>query len=406
MTKNKKRLIFFALILTFGFVLPPISAARNITYNPQISFTGEYNDNIFFSRTDKENDFIYGIAPAIELNYASDLWELNSLAMVRFIRYASENDLDREDYYLNLQGRYRMTERLQFHGRFNYRQDFTLDSRSIDLTRTVIEESPIDDPDIVERGIERFYTERKRYNAFASLNYRLTEISNLDVGYRYLKTDYDFEDNTDYDVSDIYLRYMRRLAGQKDRVGTRLSYSERTSDISDIDTYGTGLIWDHIFTETISLYADIGLRYTEETFKNSDQKDDNWGGTADIRLRRRAETNVINIGLKQNLQTTSTGSSANVTRLYWDARQRLSERLVFELGGYFYITRDDDDSFSDVDTVFFDISPALRYLLTENHSVKLAYNYTTEHDRSLDNDRDRDRNRVWIMFEFGFPNNW
>jgi hypothetical protein len=234
----------------------------------------------------------------------------------------------------------------------------------------------------------------------------LTEISNLDVGYRYLKTDYDSEGNTDYDVNDIYLRYMRKLSGQKDRVGARLNYSERTSDVSETDTYGTGLIWNHLFTETLSLYADIGLRYTEETFKNSGQKDDNWNGTFDVRLRRRGETNVINIGLRQNSQTASTGSSANVTRLYWDARQRLSERFVFELDGDFYITRDDDDSFSDVDTVFFDISPALRYLLTENHSVSLAYNFTTEHDRSLDNDRDRERNRVWIVFEFGFPNMW
>jgi hypothetical protein len=331
---------------------------------------------------------------------------LNAFAMVRFLRYSSENDLDREDYFLNLGGRYRMTERLQFRGRFNYQQDFTLESRSFDLTRTVIEEPPIDDPDIVERGIERFYSERKRYNAFGSLNYQLTEISNLDVGYRYLKTDYDFAGNTDYEVNDIYLRYMRRLAGQKDRVGTRLSYSERTSDVSDIDTYGAGLIWDHLFTETISLYTDIGLRYTEETFKNSGQKDDNWGGTATIRLRKRGETNVINIGLRQNLETASTGRSTNVTRLFWDARQVLTERLVFELDGDFYVTRDDDDSFSDIDTVFFDISPALRYLLTENHSVSLAYNYTIKHDRSLDNDRDRERNRVWIMFEFGFPNKW
>ncbi len=406
MNIKKKRLLLIGLILMVGLLRPQFSAAREVTVTPLINLNGEYSDNIFFSRTDKDDDFIFNISPGIELNYASELFDLNSFGTVRFIRYASENDLDREDYFLNLRGRYRLSERLQFLGRINYRQDFTIDSRTFDLFDTTIVETPIVDPEI-ERGIERFLSERKRYSGFASLDYKLTELSTLNVGYNYLKTDYDLEENTDFEVNDVNLRYMRQLAGQKDRIGTRLTYNERTSDISDIDTYGMGLIWDHFFTETMSLYTDIGLRYTEENLKNSDEKDDdNWSGTAHLRLRRQGETNVINIGLRQNVQTSSTGTSANVSRLYWNLRQTLSERFFFELDGDFYVTRDDGDSFSDVDTVFFDIIPGLRYLLTENHSVILAYNYTIDHDRSLDDNRDTERNRVWINFEFGFPQKW
>jgi hypothetical protein len=406
MIKNKNLLVFFALVLMFGFFLPPFTAARDITITPQLYGTGEYNDNILFSRTDKEDDFIFYIAPAMELTYASDLWDLYSLAMVQFRRHLSEDDLDREDYFLNLRGRYRMTERLQFQGRLDYRQDFTTETRTIDFAEPVLEEIPIDESDIVERGIESFLSERKRYNAFASLNYRLTEVSDLNLGYRYLKMDYDSDQNTDYDVNDLNLRYMRRLAGQKDRVGTRVSYSERTSDISDVETYGIGLIWHRTFTETINFYADIGLRYSEETLKNTGEKDDNVNGTADIRLRRRGETNEFTLGFRQNVQTQSAGGAVNVSRLYWDAQQTLSERLAFKLGGYFYITREDGSSLSDINIVFFDIAPSLRYMLTENHSVSLAYNYTIEHNRTLETNRDKERNRVWIVFEFGFPDKW
>jgi hypothetical protein len=406
MIKNKNRFVFFALVLMFIFVLPMFSEARDITLTPQVYVTGEYNDNILFSRTDKEDDFIFNVAPAIGLNYAAELWNIDSIAMVQFRRHLSEDEFDREDYYFNLQGRYRMTERLLLRGRLNYRQDYTTETRTIDFVEPLLEEIPIDESDVAERGIERFFSERKRYNAFASMAYQLSEISNLTLGYRYLKMDYDSDQNVDYDVNDLNLAYMRRLAGQKDRVGTRVSYSERTSDRSDIETYGIGLIWHRDFTETLNFYADIGVRYTEETIKDTGQKDDNINGTADIRLRRRGETNEITVGLRQNVRTESTGRAANVTRLYWDAQQRLSERFVFELGGYFYITREDDVSFSNIDTVFFDIIPSLKYLLTENHSVSLAYNYTIEHNRNLETDRDKERNRVWIVFEFGFPNKW
>jgi hypothetical protein len=403
MIRNEKRFLFFALVLMFIFILPIFSEARDITFTPQLFLNGEYNDNILFSRTEKEDDFIFNIAPAIELTYASELFELNSSAIVQFRRHLSEDDLDREDYFLHLRGRYQMTERLRFQGRLNYRQDFTTETRTIDIAEPLLEEIPIDESDIVERGIERFLSERKRYNAFASLNYRLTEVSNLNFGYRYLKTEYDSQENRDFEVNNANLTYMRNLAGQKDQVGTRLSYSQRTSDISDTDSYGIGLIWNHFFTETISIYTDVGLRYTEEDIKDTGLKDDNWNGTADIRLRRRGETNVVDLGFRQNVQTASTGRSVNVSRLYWNASQILSERFVFELFGDFYITREDSDSISDTNTVYFDVIPSLRYLLTENHSLTLSYNYTIHHDRSLEENRDKERNRVWVMLEFGFP---
>jgi hypothetical protein len=403
MTRNKNRVLFFALFLMFIFILPIFSEARDITFTPQLFLSGEYNDNILFLRAEKEDDFIFNIAPAMELTYASELFELNSSAVVQFRRYLSEDDLDREDYFLNLRGRYQMSERLRFQGRLNYRQDFTTETRTVEIAEPLLEEIPIDESDIVERGIERFLSERKRYNAFASMNYRLTEVSNLNFGYRYLKTEYDSPANTDFDVNNANLTYMRNLAGQKDQIGTRVSYSQRTSDISDTDSYGIGLIWNHFFTETITIYTDVGLRYTEEDIKDTGLKEDNWNPTADIRLRRRGETNVINIGFRQDVRTASGGRSVNVSRLYWNGSQTLSERFVFALSGDFYITREDSDSISDRDTVSFDIIPSLRYLLTENHSLILSYNYTIDHDRSLDENRDKERNRLWVMLEFGFP---
>lgn len=411
MNKNKKRFISFALILTFSFVLASFSAAQDLTYIPKLNFSGEYNDNILYTRDDKIDDFIFNITPGLELRYASELMDLRSFAAIRFRQYLSESDFDREDYIVNLQGRYRMTERLRLSTRLSYVEDYTLETRIIDFTDPPIEdvpidEAPVDEVEMIERGIERFLSERKQYNAHLSMNHRLTPLSNLNISYRYLKTDYDLEQNTDYDSHNVNLAYMRRLSGQKDQIGTRLGYRQRTSDVSDTDSYEIGLIWNHIFTETISIFSDLGVRYTEQTFKDTRTDRDNWNAIANIRLRKRGETGVVDVGLRQNIQTASTGETVNVSRLYWFARQALTERVQFELSGDFYITREDADSFLDSDSTYFDIIPTLRYLLTENHSVRLAYNYTIDHDRTLDSDRDKQRNRIWIMFDFGFPGKW
>jgi long-subunit fatty acid transport protein len=299
-----------------------------------------------------------------------------------------------------------MTERLQFAGKFNYLQEDTFRWRTIDLIQTGSVNSPIDEPGADERGIESFLSERKSYTYFGSFSYQLNEISRMKAGYRYRKNDYDIEENKDFEVHDVNLDYIRNLAGQKDQIGTRVTYSHRTSEVSDTDTYGTGLLWNHLFTETINLYTNIGLRYTEEKSKDTGQKNDDWGVTADIRLRRLGETNVFNIGFAQNVQTASGGGAVNVPRLYWNLRQTLSERVLFGLDGDIYITTEDGDSLSDIETVSFNISPSLKYRLTENYSVRLGYDYLIDHDRSLEEDRDIERNRVWIAFELGFPNEW
>jgi hypothetical protein len=80
--------------------------------------------------------------------------------------------------------------------------------------------------------------------------------------------------------------------------------------------------------------------------------------------------------------------------------------LLFKLKGTFYVTREDGDSPSDEDTVYFDIIPSLNYLLTENHSISLAYGYTIDYDRAVDEDQDTQRNRIWLVFEFAFPQKW
>ena len=384
------------LMLTIGSPLSP--GAQEITIIPSFSASGEYNDNVLFERSGELDDFIYNLTPGIGLDYATESLTINSNALLNFRRYTSESFLDREDQYFNLRTLYRLTERLDFRGRFYYLKDSTNESRLIDLDETA--------PDVIEvvdPGIERFLSERKRYDGWAALNYQLTELSTLDGRYRYRKNTYDFEGNTDNEINEFDLTFLRRLEGQRDRIGAEISYFQNSSDVSDADTYAFSLIWNHYFTEIWNVYAKAGVRYTEQDFSGRNDSETTWAGIANIRLLRIGENNRFSIGFRQNLQTASDGRSVNVSRLYWDSRLDLTERLFLNVEGDFYITREEGDSTVDEDTVYFDVIPSLEYLLTENFSVSLAYSYTVEYDRTLDTDEDIQRNRVWVFFEFVFP---
>lgn len=395
-----KRKLWVGAVLMFSLVMPLSAFAQDIRFTPRLGVTGEYNDNILFLRNDRTDDFILSLAPALELGYTTESLALNSLAGISFRRYLSEDDYDREDYYVYLNGTYRMTEKMTVNGRFNYIQDYAAESRIVDLAEPDVDfdELPVDP------GIETFFSERKYYRAWAGMQYRLTEISELGVKYRYLRNDYDLEENNDYDRNVVDLTYFRALNNQRDRIGPRLGYTYNDSDISEYDSYNLALAWHHLFTETLSLYTDIGVRYTEESFKDSNVEDDDWGGTANIWLTKRGETRVLDLGFSHDIGTASNGRAVNVSRLFCRLNQFITERLYFDFKGNFFVTNEDNYSnFDDVE-IFLDVIPSLRYQMTEDHAVRLAYSYTIDYDRSLEDDRDRHRNRVWVMFEFGFPN--
>jgi hypothetical protein len=76
------------------------------------------------------------------------------------------------------------------------------------------------------------------------------------------------------------------------------------------------------------------------------------------------------------------------------------ERLVAQFKGYIAFTRSLEDSNKD-QRRFFNLRPSLIYRLTENHHVRLTYDYSNEFDK--DRDSDRDRQRIFLTLNFTFP---
>lgn len=400
--RNKNKLIplsFF--LLTLIFFNPPTSQTQEIRYTPFLSLSGEFNDNVLFERTGSVDDWVGSVIPAIGIDYKTERFTLNSLAMLNFKEYLSETFLDREDQYYNVSSKFRITERLNFKGRLYYLDDVTLESRVLD-----IEEVGSDTNQEIEPGIEQFLSGRKRYYALGSFDFELTELSDIEAGYRFLETDYDFEGNSDYQNNEIGVSFFRKMEGQRDRIGFDISFDQNSSEISKANSYLSSLIWYHEFSDIMRLYTKVGLRYTEREDKNTGDTDENFNTIANVNLRRIGEKDRILVGFKQNLRTASSGRTVNVSRLYFESNFKLSQRLDFDLEGDFYITEEEGDQVSNEDIVFFDVIPSMKFWLSENQSVTLAYNFTVEYNRSIDENKDIIRNRFWVLYEIGFPREW
>ena len=75
------------------------------------------------------------------------------------------------------------------------------------------------------------------------------------------------------------------------------------------------------------------------------------------------------------------------------------------IGNGYHSVRENDDEPSDT-VITFELSPALYYMLTENHSVQLSYNYRNERELDEPGNPTTQQNRAALSFIFLFPTQW
>ena len=385
--KRASTIFFFVCLITSLLSLPPYSMAGDVTLVPSINLKGEYNDNVTFTRTNKKDDYLATVSPALTLDYVTEAVKLESKIILDVDRYADEKDLDtdRQRYVLN--GGYQLKERWGVSGNLSYIKDTTLES------------------ELEETGIVNVRADRQRYNAGAGLSYQISEVSNMGIDYAYSRTDYDWPWYEDYDTDSISLSYNREFNNKLDVFTVQPRWSQRDSEVSQADDYGLSLGWTHQFSETFRLRAFLGGRYTEQSFNDGRQSDETWGGVADISLRKTGVVSSMDIGYSRNINNSTEGEQIEVDRIYCSFRQRVVRRLGVAFSGSLYFTRSESEFYNE-DRRYFELTPSLYYQITENHSLNLAYSYSQEYDKMLTTDREAERNRVWISLNFRFPKKW
>ena len=350
----------------------------------------EYNDNITYRRSDKIDDFISIVSPSLKLSYITEIFNLSALADWRGSLYWDNSDLNRVNQRYGLDGTYRLTERWSFTARGRY-------------TKDSVQDSQLDETGSVRLGL----SDRERLNAGAGLDYNLSERSTIGSDYNFQKTTYERRGDVDTDLHSIRFYYKRRLQNEKDIITIFPRF--RWGDTDDYDAYSSSLNfrWFHPFSETLDTSITVGVRHTRVDYDNERDDTDNWGGLADMWLRKKGELTNGRLGFRNDLRTRTNGDIINVSRLYTDFDHRLSRRFGIGLEGSVYYSQLIEDSpEDDDDRWYYVVSPSAFYRLTEDHILRLRYSYNYEKSLDRDNNDTRERHRVWLQLTFNFPKTW
>lgn len=360
--------------------------AADVTLTPSLSLKGEYDDNIDFSRTNKQDDYIGTVSPGLTFGYATDVLNFGARAAVDVVRYLDQTSKDNERQNYGLDASYLMTERLSIKAKGSYVKDTTLDT------------------ELQEIGLVEKRSDREQYGGGGGLSYRISEVSDISLDYNYTKTDYDLSDYTDSKGHSVSLPFNYSFNERLDRFTLKPYYKNTDSDENKEDSYGLSLGLAHKFTETLKGHINAGSRYTE-TKDNTGKTSDDWGWTADAGLEKSWQTASARLGYSRDLSYTAEGETVEVNRFSLDASKMLTSRFSMKLTGSLYFTKSKGVS-QNQDTRYYAVTPSLNYMITKNHSLSLAYSYSNEFDKKLTDDRELDRNKVWLTLNFNFPQKW
>ena len=381
---------YYTVFIILLFLVTPFGAAfaADVTLTPSLSLRGEYNDNIDFSRTNKQDDYIGTVSPGLIFGYATDRLGIGARAVVDVVRYMDQTNHDHERQNYGLDASYRIFERLSIRANGSYVKDTTLD--------TLLQETGL-----VERR-----SDRERYGGGGGLSFQISEVTDIGIDYSYTRTDYDLIDYTDYKSHSVSLPFNYSFNNRLDTFTIRPYYRNlEDSDEIKIDDHGLSLGLAHTFTETFTGSATVGVRYTEREEQPSGRYDDDWGGIADVSLDKSWQTASASLGYSLDLDYTAEGELVNVNRFSLSGSKMLTSRFSVLLSGSLYFTKSIGTP-RNTDRRYYEVTPSLNYMITENHSLALAYIYSNEHDKMLTNDQDKDRNMVWLTLNFNFPQKW
>lgn len=385
---NSRILTVGLAILLVLISLTQVLWAQDVTLTTSLRLSTVYDDNLDFDQKDEKDDFGANAAPGLTLGYASELLQFNLTGEVDFLKYLNETDFDRTNQFYGLNGQYQMSARWSFTGNFSYRRDETIDS-------------------VLEETGQSF--ERNRvttYGGRSGLFFQFTELSDVGLEADYRKRDFGSDQDTDYDRYTISLPYTKRFANQRDAVSLVPSYSDFDSDDSEqAKDYRFEIKWEREIDETLTSNIDSGVRYT-----NIDQEDGSsdysWGYIGKVGLRKKTETFTGTIEASRDIRINTDAEVVEVNSLLLRANKLLSERFWFNFIGSAYYTDTESNQADNNKTIYFVLNPSLSYLLTENHSLELNYQYQNKKELDEPGNPVSQRNRVWLGFVLNFPKKW
>jgi len=381
-----------------GFALPASTLAE-LQIVPRLSLAEEFNDNIFFSAQDEENDLITMFSPGLELLRTTERFDGELSARLGMFHYLDNDDLNAVDQDYGGSLAYRFSDR----SRARLRAAYIQDNRP--------------DRDIEETGLVQGSEQRERISLGAGGLYRTSETGFADFSYGYEKTDYEGPEFADSAIHTLHLLQYWKGALGSPRIQPRLGlgYASGDYETSTVDSVsGTlGGRWD--LSELIWMQTDLGLRYTRTDFQTvtlapsgslvvAEETSRDWSAVADLTAVFAAETASLRIGVAHDLRNApGRGGTVQRTELKCRLEHRFTERLRSDLDLRYIINSGEPGTVTvvEADNRTLRIQPSLFFEIDRHWSLEALYRFVFVDDR-VDEDR-ADQNVLFARLLWRWP---
>ena len=354
------------------------SQAAEWSLEPQLSLTGEYNDNPDLIPGDHSSAWGVIPSPRLLFGYGSETLTVRGRLQADIVRYPGEDGLNENDYIADLFSNYKSTERTNWNLGASYRRDTVLRFGTLSDVRTQPETSlPTDTTDL---GSSSRRVERESELINPSFAHDLTERATVRLNYGFQNVTFPNAEPQDQ-LFDYRTHRAAASLGYKlterDEVGGSVTYQHGDFDTqvgsNTFDDWALTADLSHAFTETLTGGLSAGVRRTSFDVGNSSSNDT--GFVLGIQAKQTGELTTFEGRANHQVVPSGSGAMVEQDRVVFVVDRKLTPRWSATLlAEYFRLNSLSSLSSSD-DRRLFRIHPGLRFRITEALDLELAYRY-------------------------------
>jgi hypothetical protein len=359
-------------------LLCSISHAAEWSLEPQLSLTGQYDDNPDLIPGSHSGAGGATVAPRLLLGYGSETLTVRGRLEADIVRYPGESRLNENDYLADLFSNYKSTERTSWNLGASYRRDTVLQFGTLSQLRTQPETNlPTATTDL---GASRRRVERESEGINPSFAYELTERATVRLNYGFQNVTFPNAEPQDglfdYSTHRAAASLGYKLT-ERDEVGGSVTYQHADFDelvgSNKFDDWAlTGDI-SHAFTETLTGGLSAGARRTSFDVGNTSSSDT--GFVLGIQAKQTGELTTFEGRANHQVVPSGSGGMVEQNRVVFVVDRKLTPRWSATLLAEYFRLNSLGSLNSSNDRRLYRINPALRFLITEDLDLELAYRY-------------------------------
>ena len=366
-----------------------------------VSAQAEYNDNIFLVPEPESSVTGISITPILLGIVRESNWETQLQAKLVINKY-SEHDLDSNDQYFSLSGRYRAMRNIF----------------SLNISHSLISSlSTVSD----DFGLSRTRIKRETQSVSPTYTYLFTERLTSSLSYVYSDVDFLDAENTNFTpyITHTGTASLQYTLTEKDSLSFILQAVdyESKNQLVTYQLFTTNIGVNHQFTETLLSNFQIGVSrqsstslrtFTEDFFggiiiltREIDAK--NRGLVFNIGLTQLLENGSVNANISRNDTTNSFGGLDVTNTLVLNYTDRITELWRYDLKGRFSDVTSVGSSSATTNRDILSFDATASYSISLNWNFFASYRYLLRKFKSDTSNTAPYSNSVHVGLTYNFP---